>query len=113
MEKNEGQRLNDTVDTSTETRIEPESRLKSKDALTLVEAAEPVPESTNDTPDAEISYITGWKLFLATGIVALASFTLLLDTSIIVTVGRSLVSIRTLLIFEGNSSHHQRFPLPH
>lgn len=48
----------------------------------------PPPENQN----TEHEYVTGWKLLLATGIVSLATFTMLLDTSIVVTVSYSVAS---------------------
>lgn len=83
-EKEGGEHNQEADDTSMEVQIEPESRLDSKDGLQPIEATklEPVTDNTNDEPE----YISGFKLLLTTGIVALASFTLLLDTSIVVTV---------------------------
>lgn len=60
---------------------EPEPPIEKKDSLQHVATSRPSPENDN-----EPEYVSGLKLILATGIVALASFTMLLDTSIVVTV---------------------------
>jgi hypothetical protein len=103
-EKECGERKQEGDDTSMEAQIEPEPRLDSKDGLQLIEASklEPVADNTNAEPE----YITGFKLLLATGIVALASFTMLLDTSIVVTVSHIADCVWILLILQGNSPHH-------
>ncbi|KAF8850711.1 MFS multidrug transporter [Acephala macrosclerotiorum] len=61
---------------------ESEPRLESKDGLQPAAASEPKPTLELQSED---EYISGFKLILATGIVALAAFTMLLDTSIVVT----------------------------
>ncbi len=55
--------------------------------------------SVEDGGDAEqFEYITGIKLALATGIISLATFTMLLDTAIIVTVSRPNIHHPAMLI---------------
>lgn len=65
---------------------ESEPQLESKDGLpsTAVSQLKPTPELKS-----EDEYISGFKLILTTGIVALTSFTMLLDSSIVVTVSQS------------------------
>lgn len=52
-----------------------------------------------ETTTPEIEYVTGITLYLATGVVSLATFIMLLDTAIVATVGGSASSIRCRLIF--------------
>lgn len=105
-ERDDAERIKDIDDVSTEAPVEPELRLRSKDGFQPVEKSEPKPIPNNLDADAQPEYISGWKLLLATGIVALASFTMLLDSSIVVTVSRIASVIEAMLIFEGNSPHH-------
>lgn len=86
MEKASSKNFPDEDETSIDVQQEPEPRLGEKDGPPPTNASEPKPHPENQ--DVEIEYITGWKLILATGIVALASFTMLLDTSIVVTVSQ-------------------------
>jgi hypothetical protein len=60
-----------------------EPQMELKDGLQPTAASEPKQNPELQDPD---EYISGFKLILATGVVALASFTMLLDTSIVVTV---------------------------
>lgn len=71
-------------DTSVDVQADIESTLETKNGLQPATKLEgvPVPENNEVQPE----YISGFRLFLVTGIVALVSFTMLLDTSIIVTV---------------------------
>ena len=81
----EGQDRNrQSGDSSVDVQAEAESTLDTKIGLQPAPKLEPisVPEGNEVPPE----YISGFRLFLVTGIVALVSFTMLLDTSIIVTV---------------------------
>ncbi|KUJ12632.1 MFS multidrug transporter [Mollisia scopiformis] len=71
--------------TSIEALQDAEPRLESKDGLQSTIAAEPKTSSAPDNEDADPEYIKGLKLAIVIGVVALASFTMLLDTSIVVT----------------------------
>lgn len=81
--------LSDEDDTSIEIQQKAEPRFDQKDGTLSTDASQTKPLSENQ--DTEIEYVSGWRLFLATGIVALACFTMLLDTSIIVTVSQTAV----------------------
>lgn len=91
-------------DTSMDVQADQEA-LDSQNGLQAAAKFEPM--SVSDNVEVEPEYMSGFKLLLATGIVALISFTMLLDTSIVVTVSCIQASRWLMLILAGNSPHHE------
>ena len=70
------------------------------------------PEKIEGPQEEEWEYVTGYKLFAVIGVVTLACFIMLLDTSIIATVGSDLAwDPNHLLKPTGHPQNHERLPL--
>ncbi|TVY83625.1 Efflux pump mlcE [Lachnellula suecica] len=92
MEKHESHQSLDREQVSGEDTTEPQVTTKEEPVSTKAESLEtsPTPTITNDEDEWE--YVTGFKLFLAIGVVSLACFIMLLDTSIVSTAIPSITS---------------------